>query len=123
MMVKMLNHDIISTNFLSKTHEKKQEKKLLVHNILRRDLPCCLEVCTTCTFRKFIILHIAFASVIHFKPNFNPYYAEYFKWNIPPYIFGTVYYHFMDIEMRTWIWLANSIVWSDCTDVQAGLFL
>ena len=32
---------------------------------------------------------------------FNPYHVEFLKWNSPPYIFGTVHYHFRDIKMRT----------------------
>ena len=43
--------------------------------------------------------------------------------NGTPSIFGTVHYHFRDIKMNTLSWSANSIVWSDCTDVQAGLAL
>ena len=31
----------------------------------------------------------------------NPYHAEFLKWNNPPYIIGTFYYHFKDIKMRT----------------------
>ena len=40
---------------------------------------------------------------------FNPYHAEFLKWNDPPSIFGTIHYHFRDIKMKTKSWSANSI--------------
>ena len=40
---------------------------------------------------------------------FNPYHAEFHKWNNPPSIFGIVHYHFRDIKMKTESWSPNSI--------------
>ena len=39
----------------------------------------------------------------------NTYHAEFLKWDNPSYIFGTVLYHFRDINMKTCSWSTNSI--------------
>ena len=38
---------------------------------------------------KFIILFITFT-----KRTLNPYNAEFLKWKNPPFIFGTIHYHY-----------------------------
>ena len=48
----------------------------------------------------------------------NPYHGEFLKWNNPPYIFGTVHYHFRDIKTRTLL-----VSQSDYTNMLAGLAL
>ena len=40
------------------------------------------------------------------------------KWNNPPYIFGTVHYHLLDVKVKSWCWLQYRVqyrAWSDYT--------
>ena len=41
------------------------------------------------------------SSLFRFLLPFNPYHAEFLKWNNPSYMCGTVHYHFRDIKMKT----------------------
>ena len=56
-------------------------------------------------FRSFVRpFYCRFSFVCGFmaiSKSINPYHAEFLKWNNPPSIFGTVHYHFRDIEMKT----------------------
>ena len=54
----------------------------------------------------------------------NPYHAELLKWNNPPYIFGTIHYHFNGYQNENLKLVSHQYrAWSDCTDVQPGLAL
>ena len=53
--------------------------------------------------------------------NFNPYPAEFLKWNNPTSIFGTVHkgYQYENLQLVSQQYRA----WTDYTDVQTGLAL
>ena len=58
------------------------------------------------------------------KWNFNPYHAEFLKWNNPSYIFDTVHYQFKGYQDESLKMVSQQYrARSDCTDVQAGLAL
>ena len=50
---------------------------------------------------------------------------EFLKWNNTPSSFGTIHFHFSDIQMRTKLVSQQytCIAWADWADVQAGLAL
>ena len=67
---------------------------------------------------------VSFFYFIFFSRHFNPYHAEFLKWNSPPSIFGTVYYHFKGYQNENLKLVSQQYrAWSNCTDVQAGLAL
>ena len=62
--------------------------------------------------------------VFHPNNQLNPYHVEFLQRNNPPYIFGSVHYHFKRYQNKNLKLVSQQYrAWSDCTDVQAGLAL
>ena len=93
-------HFILTWSF-AKSIAKQSTKRLC-----RRHVDCVLyfNVFSRLTGSIIVRHKIRKSETVHMLQEFKHEPAEFLKWSNPPSIFGTVHYHFRDIEMRTWSW-------------------